>query len=360
MAIPLTGGVNPTSIAPVMSDPMILDIFLRGSAIGTLALCAAVFMRNGGFQRKSMAVVLLCLSFGPYLIVSSPSIDLTDSPVRIVLVMIAGVIPVLLYWAVIELFQDDVFVRPWQILTAALIVGLAWLSQLQLQLGAVRGICVLIFFFHGLWIVVSGQAGDLIEARRRFRRWFLIWILSLGILITGFEITHLDKALPVWVFALQASAFFLSAGAFLLWSVRVVPDIWIPSTPKRDDQANPAQSALITRIEAAMSEGLWRIERLTVAQVAAHLGTQEHRIRSAINQGLGHRNFASFVNAFRIQEAQSMLSSPELAERSVLSIAYDVGFSSLGPFNRAFRAQTGMTPSEFRRAHLHETTKSRL
>jgi AraC-like DNA-binding protein len=33
----------------------------------------------------------------------------------------------------------------------------------------------------------------------------------------------------------------------------------------------------------------------------------------------------------------------------VLTIALDAGFSSLGPFNRAFKAETGMTPSEFRR-----------
>jgi AraC-like DNA-binding protein len=36
----------------------------------------------------------------------------------------------------------------------------------------------------------------------------------------------------------------------------------------------------------------------------------------------------------------------------ILTIALDAGFQSLGPFNRAFKAQTGMTPSEFRRQQL--------
>jgi AraC-like DNA-binding protein len=35
----------------------------------------------------------------------------------------------------------------------------------------------------------------------------------------------------------------------------------------------------------------------------------------------------------------------------ILTIALDAGFNSLGPFNRAFKAETGMTPSEFRRLH---------
>ena len=35
-----------------------------------------------------------------------------------------------------------------------------------------------------------------------------------------------------------------------------------------------------------------------------------------------------------------------------LTIALDAGFSSLGPFNRAFKAETGVTPSEYRRQAL--------
>jgi AraC-like DNA-binding protein len=34
----------------------------------------------------------------------------------------------------------------------------------------------------------------------------------------------------------------------------------------------------------------------------------------------------------------------------VLSIALDVGYGSIGPFNRAFKARMGMTPTQFRQA----------
>jgi AraC-like DNA-binding protein len=34
---------------------------------------------------------------------------------------------------------------------------------------------------------------------------------------------------------------------------------------------------------------------------------------------------------------------------SRLTIARDAGFGSIGPFNRAFKADTGGTPTEFRR-----------
>jgi AraC-like DNA-binding protein len=32
----------------------------------------------------------------------------------------------------------------------------------------------------------------------------------------------------------------------------------------------------------------------------------------------------------------------------ITTIALDAGFRSLGPFNRAFKGETGVTPSEFR------------
>lgn len=40
----------------------------------------------------------------------------------------------------------------------------------------------------------------------------------------------------------------------------------------------------------------------------------------------------------------------------VLIIAMVAGFRSIGPFNRAFKADSGMTPSEFRRRSLPQPT----
>ena len=53
-----------------------------------------------------------------------------------------------------------------------------------------------------------------------------------------------------------------------------------------------------------------------------------------------------------IDEAKAALA--DLAQRDVpiLTIALDAGFQSIGPFNRAFKADTGLTPTEFRRLPL--------
>ena len=44
-----------------------------------------------------------------------------------------------------------------------------------------------------------------------------------------------------------------------------------------------------------------------------------------------------------------LLASLGQAEVPVLTIALDAGFQSLAPFNRAFKATTGVTPTEYRR-----------
>ena len=52
---------------------------------------------------------------------------------------------------------------------------------------------------------------------------------------------------------------------------------------------------------------------------------------------------------------KAALSDPSQRDVQVLTIAMDAGFQSIGPFNRAFKADTGMTPTEFRR---HALTRS--
>ena len=50
--------------------------------------------------------------------------------------------------------------------------------------------------------------------------------------------------------------------------------------------------------------------------------------------------------------ATNVLASLTGSASGGLTIALDAGFQSIGPFNRAFKIETGMTPSEFRRVRL--------
>ena len=99
-------------------------------------------------------------------------------------------------------------------------------------------------------------------------------------------------------------------------------------------------------------ERAYRSENLTVAALAALLSVPEYRLRRHINQRLGHRNFNAYVNGLRLDEAKAALADPALRNLPVLTIALTAGFQSIGPFNRAFKAVTGKTPTEFRKENI--------
>jgi AraC-like DNA-binding protein len=110
---------------------------------------------------------------------------------------------------------------------------------------------------------------------------------------------------------------------------------------------------LLRRLDHLMTvERVYRQEGLTIGGLAAKLDLPEYRLRQAINEGLGYRNFNAFLNRYRINEAKTALSDPSQRDVAVLTIAMDAGFQSIGPFNRAFKAETSLTPTEFRRDAL--------
>ena len=105
---------------------------------------------------------------------------------------------------------------------------------------------------------------------------------------------------------------------------------------------------LAVRLERAMQEErLYRDEDLSLAVLAAHTGVTPHQLSEYFNKHL-ESNFSGYVNRLRIEEARRMLT--EEPERTVLSVAYAVGFNSKSTFNAAFARFCGQSPSAFRSA----------
>ena len=109
---------------------------------------------------------------------------------------------------------------------------------------------------------------------------------------------------------------------------------------------------LLEQLDAAITKQAFQQEGLTIGQLARQLGAQEHRLRRLINAKMGFRNFNDFLNHHRVQVACQQFADPTLARTPILTIAMKLGYGSIGPFNRAFKQSTGLTPTEFRRQKL--------
>jgi AraC-like DNA-binding protein len=119
------------------------------------------------------------------------------------------------------------------------------------------------------------------------------------------------------------------------------------------DAADPEERVWLDRLHALMErERVYREEGFGLKRLAELMKIPEYRLRRLINQRLGQRNFISYVNGYRLAETMAALADPSQRQVPILTIALDAGFQSIGPFNRAFKAHTGQTPSEFRRARL--------
>jgi|SRR5215204_364938 len=111
------------------------------------------------------------------------------------------------------------------------------------------------------------------------------------------------------------------------------------------------------RAEAHLKKLLGLMERerpyidgsLTLPKLAAKLSVPPHHLSQIINERL-NQNFFDFVNTYRVEEAKRQLLDDTKKHYSLLAIAEEVGFNSKSAFNAAFRKQTDMTPSDFRKA----------
>jgi AraC-like DNA-binding protein len=105
----------------------------------------------------------------------------------------------------------------------------------------------------------------------------------------------------------------------------------------------------VERIRAAFeSERVYRRRGLTVGALAEHLKIPEYRLRSLIHGDLGYRNFNTLLHHYRVEEVSEALADPAQDDTLVLTLALSAGYDSISPFNRAFRALKGMTPTQFR------------
>lgn len=113
-----------------------------------------------------------------------------------------------------------------------------------------------------------------------------------------------------------------------------------------------------TTEDARLAERLLRLLReeaidaepdLKIGDVAARLREPEYKVSQCISTALGFANFNRLINHHRIERAKGLLADPD-RDRPILEVAFDCGFGSVGPFNRAFKDQVGMTPRAFRAA----------
>ncbi len=358
-----------------------IDLLLRGAAAALLVFQLAHLAGSNLPRLHRWALAAFLASVLAYLLCSRPDFASFSwgwkLPALALCLMTAP-----LLWLAMRVVFDDRFAASFTVglgLALTLALGALVVAGVGgLPVNVLHKVVMISFVMTTLWTVVKDWRSDLVSARRLLRTWVAGSLGVYVLLVLGFELVFVQSAAPRWLEVLNLAGIVLLSGLVALASARHTLDEWLGSRPLQLDQpvqpgqvnlphpSHHAQSpkpsplpgltpsppalnrkaALRERLLRAMGEGrAYAHEGLTLAQLAGQVECTPAQLREAINLQLGYRNFNDFLHHYRIDEAAQRLLRQDLP---ILSIALDVGYGSIGPFNRAFKQIKGVTPSDWR------------
>lgn len=139
---------------------------------------------------------------------------------------------------------------------------------------------------------------------------------------------------------------FVYAIAYLTWRNPWVflNDIKYRKSGFNEESKNHYREKLVSLMT---SKTVYRDPMLSSQKLAKEMGIPVPYLSQLINESF-QSNFYDFVNKHRIEDSKQLLSDPANQQKTILEIAYQVGFNSKATFNSAFKKFTGLTPSQFR------------
>lgn len=341
----------------MIQSTFVAELLVRGIAVGAFVGLAIALMR-GASGPVRVSGVLFCLAAAAHTLTQWPgpesTLGIARWPVWAFSAMGAG-----FFWAFArDLFEDTL--ADWRRFIPALTLLVVGIAGRTAPEAAIPGIWLLhnligaVLVLHIFALIAAGWRGDLVEQRRRIRVAVLLAGATYALVITLVQTGELFVGSAERLSPLAAAAL-MTMSLVSLWAFgRVDAQLFPVPAPADAPASQPlpiegAEAVVAAELDRLMRvDRLYREEGLTIAMLALRLRVPEHRLRQLINQKLGHRNFSAFLNQWRLQDAKTALADASQREVPISTIALDAGFASLGPFNRAFKADTGLTPSDFR------------
>jgi len=271
-------------------------------------------------------------------------------------------------WLFTRALFDDAFALRWWhgliwvAVAAFSLVNCLWIAPAGNARLSIVAINLLVLGFIALAVgqAIASWSADLVEGRRRLRVFIVTAAALYGGLNAMLQIFVSGSGVADIANAANSTVLVLIVSAICCAMMQVTASDLFPAASGASAPANAPAAAIVDsnavdqKLIAALmrlmaDERIYRHDNVTIGTLATKLGIPEYRLRRLINQRLGYRNFNVFLNNHRIEEAKAALADPAQTEVPIITIAMDAGFQSLGPFNRAFKATTGVTPSEYRR-----------
>lgn len=356
-------------------------VIFRAIGIAQLMLILGLLLKpkeQTGSLRLAQILMFCVLSYLLSEVYRPTSISIRPPFAWYALIFIAMAIPALCWLIARAVFEDDFqrgklewwVVGLYQLSSALFLVAdYVWKFELGREHAGILALPVMLQIGLAMWtlfIIIKSWRIDLIENRRRLRLLATSIVggytfLSLIVELSGINSARNESLMLMHTFAIAAISF----AALLVYGQISTEWFHLPQRPppelsktepldsKREEIKD--SSRLIPDWERHLAmirdQRLYALESMTISKLAELLSIPEYRLRKQIVTTTPFKNFNQFLNHFRIAEASSRLRSDDQKHLPILTIALDVGFRSLPSFNRSFKDQFGMTPSEYRKSN---------
>ena len=191
----------------------------------------------------------------------------------------------------------------------------------------------------------------------RVRKWLAIlvtsWILIIGFLTIAIPIAlgfvaKLDDN-SEWLYiplgVIMSLWIFIIGYLYLMKYAEVITN-YMDKVKRFKFSRNELNEKKDELINALTQDELYKDPKLTVAKLAGKLGWPINSVSTMINESL-QTNFNDLINHHRIAAFKQRVLEPESDKYSIWGLSQEAGFSSKASFYRAFKKETGMTPSDF-------------
>ncbi len=85
---------------------------------------------------------------------------------------------------------------------------------------------------------------------------------------------------------------------------------------------------------------------ISLSSFSKQLDLHPNKVSAVINT-ITKSSFRDFINAYRLEAFKSQIDSYDFESKTIIGLAYDVGFNSKSSFNRAFKKFNDVSPSEY-------------
>ena len=343
---------------------ILFEAFIKFSTVGLLVAIGLLLWRDGRRVKTLRFALPLCAAMiCTFLTTGHPSLSITGdwaTPLRLFDMFNALII----WWFGLTLFDDE-FELGWrEVVVSVLYIAVMLPSRLHYlgyntpfhdSLPIISSAFSLLIMADLVVRALKGRKDDLFEPRRALRKGFA---LSVALVLSASIVTervadYLDFAPEhsIWVTYLFTFPIVIWG---ILWLTKLRPEVLAlagdaAAPGERGSALDASQQRTFDRLIALMdNDKTYQQHGLSIGDLSHQIDLPEHQLRQLINRALGYRNFTHFLNHFRLKAVKQALNDPAQAHVPILTLALDAGFSSLAPFNRAFKMSEGVTPSEYR------------